>query len=232
MKLIIYIVICLMCISLAHAAAITGSIYDFSLNKAKDVIVEIDTSPNQKYIAKDGTYNFNVPLGNYTITAKVYSDNLLDATASENISVTDNEEYNLDLILFPYLGEDEELISDIDTEKDFISLPETNFEKESGEKSYVWWFVGISLLAFAAIISIILFSRKPRKTETLISVTQDLQGLIEIIRKEGGRTTQKQIRKHLPLSEAKISLMIAELEEKGIIEKLKKGRGNIIILKR
>ncbi|MEK6827817.1 MAG: hypothetical protein AABX78_00550, partial [Nanoarchaeota archaeon] len=60
----------------------------------------------------------------------------------------------------------------------------------------------------------------------------DLEHLIKIIKKEDGRTTQKDIRKQIPLSEAKISLMIAELEHKGIIEKIKKGRGNIIILKR
>ena len=59
-----------------------------------------------------------------------------------------------------------------------------------------------------------------------------MEHLIKIIKREGGRTTQKYIRKQIPLSEAKISLMIAELEHKGIIEKIKKGRGNIIILKR
>ena len=58
------------------------------------------------------------------------------------------------------------------------------------------------------------------------------EDFLEIIKKEGGRTTQKDIRKEIPLSEAKTSLMIAELEHKGIIEKIKKGRGNIIILKK
>ena len=53
-----------------------------------------------------------------------------------------------------------------------------------------------------------------------------------MIRKEGGRATQKDIRKQIPLSEAKISLMLAELEHKGVVEKIKKGRGNIIILKK
>ena len=60
----------------------------------------------------------------------------------------------------------------------------------------------------------------------------DLEDIIKIIKIEGGRTTQKHIRKQIPLSEAKISLMIDELEHKGIIEKIKKGRGNIIILKK
>ena len=59
-----------------------------------------------------------------------------------------------------------------------------------------------------------------------------MEQIIKIIKREGSRTTQKEIRKQIPLSEAKISLMIAELEHKGIIEKIKKGRGNIIILKK
>ena len=59
-----------------------------------------------------------------------------------------------------------------------------------------------------------------------------LKQITDIVKKEGGRATQKDIRKQIPLSEAKISLMIAELEHKGIIEKIKKGRGNILILKK
>jgi len=53
---------------------------------------------------------------------------------------------------------------------------------------------------------------------------------MDIIKKEDGRTTQKEIRKQLPLSEAKVSLIITELEEKGVVKKIKKGRGNVIIL--
>ena len=58
----------------------------------------------------------------------------------------------------------------------------------------------------------------------------DTEIILEILEKEGGRATQKEIRKHIPLSEAKISLMIAELEHQGKVKKVKKGRGNIIIL--
>lgn len=49
--------------------------------------------------------------------------------------------------------------------------------------------------------------------------------------KSNKRITQKEIRKEVPLSEAKISLIISEMEHKGIIEKIKKGRGNIIVMK-
>jgi len=60
---------------------------------------------------------------------------------------------------------------------------------------------------------------------------EQLEKLVEYIKTEGGRVTQKDIRKKFPFSEAKISLMIAELEDKGVLKKIKRGRGNIIILK-
>ncbi|MBW3003954.1 hypothetical protein KY337_05290, partial [Candidatus Woesearchaeota archaeon] len=55
--------------------------------------------------------------------------------------------------------------------------------------------------------------------------------VLEFIKQREGRVTQKEIRKEFPSSEAKISLVLTELQQKGRIEKIKKGRGNIIILK-
>jgi len=52
--------------------------------------------------------------------------------------------------------------------------------------------------------------------------------VLNLIMKEK-RTTQKEIRKQVPLSEAKISLIISELESEQKIRKIKKGRGNILI---
>ena len=239
----IFLVLTILCAGTSYAALISGDIYDISLEKAKDVIIEIDTSPKQKFISKDGSYNFNVLIGNYSITAGMYSDNLLEAFASENISITSEGEYRLDLIIFPYLGADEELGLYLG-----ISVPEKLFEEDyyapdKEKKNWIW--VTVILILVILILAITAFfifqTRKSglKKEEikaeqaggTLISVTKDLQDLIDIIKKEGGRTTQKEIRKHIPLSEAKISLMISELEDKGIIKKIKKGRGNIIILK-
>jgi uncharacterized membrane protein len=61
-------------------------------------------------------------------------------------------------------------------------------------------------------------------------LTHSLDGIITFIKREGGRTTQKDIRKAFPLSEAKISLMVSDLEEQGKIKKIRKGRGNVIVL--
>jgi len=42
--------------------------------------------------------------------------------------------------------------------------------------------------------------------------------------------TQLELRKPLPYSEVKISLIASELEDAGLLRKVKKGRGNILIL--
>jgi len=63
-----------------------------------------------------------------------------------------------------------------------------------------------------------------------VTLPDDLREVIRIIEKNGGRITQLDLRKALPYSEAKVSLMITDLENRGIIKKIKKGRGNIIIL--
>ena len=59
---------------------------------------------------------------------------------------------------------------------------------------------------------------------------EDLNNIYNIIKKEK-RITQKELRKDSILSEAKISLIITQLEKENKIQKIKKGRINIIILK-
>jgi uncharacterized membrane protein len=60
----------------------------------------------------------------------------------------------------------------------------------------------------------------------------ELHELHNIISKKGGIVTQKDLRKEVIYGEAKVSLMIADLEDRGLIQKIKKGRTNIIILEK
>lgn len=62
-------------------------------------------------------------------------------------------------------------------------------------------------------------------------IPDDLKEVIEILKSKGGRATQKELRKKTGYSEAKMSLIITDLERRGFVEKVKKGRGNIIFLK-
>jgi len=59
----------------------------------------------------------------------------------------------------------------------------------------------------------------------------DLQEIMDVIRGQGGRITQKDLRSKLKYSEGKVSLMLADLERRELIEKFKRGRGNVVILR-
>jgi uncharacterized membrane protein len=59
----------------------------------------------------------------------------------------------------------------------------------------------------------------------------DLQEVMNIIRGQGGRITQKDLRSKLKYSEGKVSLILADLERRELIEKFKRGRGNVVILR-
>lgn len=56
----------------------------------------------------------------------------------------------------------------------------------------------------------------------------DLKEIMDLIRANGNRITQRELRKKSPYSESKVSLMLSDLEERGLVEKFKRGRGNII----
>ena len=58
----------------------------------------------------------------------------------------------------------------------------------------------------------------------------DLHEVLGVIRGHKGRITQKDLRSRLEYSEVKVSLMLSELEKRGLIKKLKNGRENIVIL--
>jgi len=222
----------LLMVNTALGANIHGSIYDLSLNKMGNVVVEINTAPKQFYVSKNGTYSFIVPIGSYKVKAQHYESSLLVSSTSENITVKNAGDYILDLVLFPIINEEELLEDELKVQKG--NLYRNNF---------------IVFLVIILVVSSILFyfynKKKAVKKDKLKKVVEEekkvaesdfygegiLDKVIEIIKEEGGRTTQKDIRKKIPLSEAKISLVIAELEANDKIRKIRKGRGNIIILK-
>jgi uncharacterized membrane protein len=57
----------------------------------------------------------------------------------------------------------------------------------------------------------------------------ELFELYNIISKKGGTISQKDLRKEVIYGEAKVSIMTANLEDMGLIKKIKKGRYNIIL---
>jgi hypothetical protein len=59
-------------------------------------------------------------------------------------------------------------------------------------------------------------------------ITIEESMIIESIQMKGGSCSQKELYRHLDISESKLSLVLGGLEEKGIISRVRKGRENIV----
>ena len=222
---ILFLLIVLISASAVNAATIYGTVYDLSLSKITNAEVEINSSPKQLMVAVNGTYSFEVPNGFYLIAAKQFQKKSIVSSAAENVTVKQEGSYVIDLILFPELSSG---FSEADTVEINESFLDTSIQKKY---SVIPLIIAIFIIALIGLYYLFIKKKKINRREEFTD-DDELRKLINIIKKEGGRATQKDIRKQIPLSEAKISLMIAELEHKGVVEKIKKGRGNIIILKK
>jgi len=218
-----FIFVFVLLVDVCSATTIHGTVYDESLRPVKDTVVEVNSVPLQRFIAKDGTYSFNLNPGNYIITAKY--DGLM---ARESISIEDDSgDYVIDLFLFPTFEEEEELLNETDFDIGNLYPDEISYTA----------LIAV-ILVVVALVLFFLFKSKLFKKKSRVEGKEekrevdDLDKVVDFIKQEGGRVTQKDIRKKFPLSEAKISLVISELEHKGLIEKIKKGRGNIVVLKK
>ncbi|MEM4472689.1 MAG: MarR family transcriptional regulator [Archaeoglobaceae archaeon] len=188
----------------AIADSIYGVVYRWDTLEPTEAIVTIRNGVEQKMVTLNGSYYFEVKPGNYTIFAKIG-----DLIALENVSVEGNVRF--DLILFPEL-------------KLYEEVPQMPVVEEDHS-------LFVAILSLSGILAIYFLKKnklKKRKEEIL---PEDLKVVIDVIKANGGRITQKDLRKRLGFSEAKMSLIIADLEKRGLIEKVKKGRGNIIFLK-
>lgn len=225
MKKLLMILFFLISLNSVFAANIQGNIYDIDLNKLENSILIINTKPEQTIVLRESSYALDIPKGNYKIKAFYYENGFLEAYVEEELSVYDEGNYTLDLILFPSLAEED------------ILFNQSNFEFESGvglEKTIPTLF---GIVIALAIILFFIFKFRKRSIKgnlekELGSKLDDilLTNVLDVIKKNDGRTTQKAIRKELKISEAKLSLILSQLENEGKIKKIKKGRGNIIVL--
>ncbi|MBU1199314.1 MAG: hypothetical protein KKF46_04295 [Nanoarchaeota archaeon] len=212
-------------------ATIHGKVFDYSLRGVENSVVTISTVPEQVVVSTDGTYSFNVANGNYKISAVLKDENNnIVFFVKDNISIIDDGDYVKDLILFPY-----EQLDELDLEDDFEQdLKEEDSKTDEQIPTGTRILISIGLIIILAAIIWLSVKDKVKKKKSkpintdLPDEIDDLSGLLAFIKKHK-RVTQKDIRKQFPMSEAKISLMISDLESQGKIKKIKKGRGNIVV---
>ncbi|TFH04049.1 MAG: winged helix-turn-helix transcriptional regulator [Methanosarcina sp.] len=365
----------LMCVQgNALAATIHGTVYEwYSFKPLENSVVEINSTPEQYFVATDAEYSFNLTPGNYLITANYFEEDTIVYTTEEEVIVSDEGEYVHDLLLFPTYQED--LLDQGDFENVDLDFEEAEPQSQASSQNKV--SSQNTVLTFALLVLCILllagyFVKKgkrkppekvagsPGKTGNLnaselnaselnaselnaselnaselnaselnaselnaselnaselnvsepenftieaetsghsepgkagsikvsetdyeppaslnveertgnlseaempvqqnvklpdysklsipseeefdslspgdlknseASLPDDLKEIMNLIRANGNRITQRELRKKSPYSESKVSLMLSDLEERGLVEKFKRGRGNII----
>ena len=280
----------------ATAAKIHGTVYEwYTFKPLNNSVVEINSTPEQNFIATDSQYSFNLTPGTYTITANYLEGNRIVYTATEEVVITDEGEYVHDLLLFPpsneellnqdefeapvldyeetkffhikyflkksldkpadihfpeenrqpYLLEPEKPVKDaifsqeakIDTAENVIKNLKTNSAQPNLESEEIPKTGGVLQQRNGSAEEAqdsFLNEEEPGKSSSRsskhskINLPDDLKELLELVYASGNRISQRELRKKSPYSESKVSLMLSDLEERGLIEKFKRGRGNII----
>lgn len=230
----------------ADMATVHGVIYEWGTFEPLDnVIVEVNSTPPQSMLARYGLYSFNLLPGDYVISASYYRNSTLVRYTQEEITITGSGDYVIDLILLPAY-DDEGL-----DEAEFTELDElADLAEDEDINSFSYGTLSLLILtalAFAAGTYLLSVRRKARPVqaedeihyadETIpdmdagyAALPDDLREMVSVISRNGGRITQKDLRGALKHSEAKVSLMISDLEDRGIVRKFKKGRGNVVFL--
>jgi uncharacterized membrane protein len=223
-KLFFIALVFLINMNVALGATLHGIIYDTSLNTLEDVVVEVNSVPKQTYVSKDGSYSFTLPAGDYVIKA-TYHSKADRFVAEEELTIKDDGDYVVDLILFPDISEEAELLNEN------VDIAGIDFEEKADN---LWLYILAIAMIILAVFWIVYSKKKSvaKEEEAVKELTDEAGKIIDFIKRNDGRVTQKEIRKNFAASEAKISLMVSELERRGKIKKIETSKGNIIILKK
>ncbi|MCL7413511.1 MAG: hypothetical protein M8353_07855 [ANME-2 cluster archaeon] len=241
---------------MASATTIHGIVYEWSTFEPLDnALVEVNSTPAQFRVAASGVYSFNLPPGEYLIKTRYYTNNALEYYAEDNITVTDMYgDYVFDILVFPWQNEGEDFpdedIGNITYDVENNNLPVFDWTYSATALLVLLFVAAVTYYHYrvrtgneeleAARGATLLRPVEPvvdpaaeqlesgtPETETL---PDDLNEILEIVRRAGGRVTQKELRNKLRCSEAKVSLMVTDLEDRGLVRKVKQGRGNVILL--
>lgn len=236
-------------VSAETTATVHGEIYNWeTFEPVENVIVTVNSTPKQSIVAEYGVYTFNLYPGNYQITAKSYNNGSLAYQVQENMTIKSGGNYSLDLLLMPVYNQ--ELLNDTESSQITESLAnESNLINRGEDETSPVIYLVPAIVVLMAVLFFIGFRKYNHRQNEIMDepslssnrsyeideesletnpLPDDLQKVFDVVKANGGRITQKDLRNRLKYSEAKISLMISDLEERGYVEKFKKGRGNIV----
>jgi uncharacterized membrane protein len=194
--------------ALSSAAYVHGSIYQENLEPLNKTIIRVDGPFTYQTVSDKSNYSFYLPPGEYKLSAQTTDD---PSSYAETTILVGGTNQQVDLVLKPSFQ-----LSDL--------LPFT-----------VLLVVALALVYF--------FYLKPSKQRAVIQTRQkiepnppknpielddDAKSILRVLDSFEGRATQKEIKETIKFSDAKLSLILTELEQTGHVKKFKRGRANVI----
>lgn len=97
LKYIVFLLILIFSSSIVIGATIHGTIYDSNMDPLKQVVVKVNSTPQQRHITKYGGYHFELETGRYRIYATFGNNENEILVAEEFIEVKGTGDYIVDL---------------------------------------------------------------------------------------------------------------------------------------
>ncbi len=239
----------------AYAAQVQGKFYDTTFSTIQKALVTINTTPEEKQVFSEN-YSFSVTSGSYHINAVAYVSGRR-LVAEENFTIAEKHSersIHRDLIFFPDLDEEYERIAENKSESSDL---EGLYKSQSISPLTIIFLALWIVIVIVIVYSFTRIKKQTSEDEDVESETDitkdtvhdELRKLRETISSKSASTqnlkpetqqlydyihnnhqvSQRELRKEFPMSDAKLSLVVTELEDKGLIKKIKRGRGNVLI---
>lgn len=196
-------------LSVSHAAYVYGDVYQMNLEKLNKTVIRVEGPFSYQLVTNKTNYSIFLSDGEYRISASTFDETgKLIFYTDEKVNVGSNDQ-KVDLVLRP-----------------------TNTFDYS------------SYLIFLAIMSIVFiwanknlvprsgatkeFNHEKPLVDGKLELDDETKAVLHMLDGFEGRATQKELKEALNFSDAKLSLILTELEHFGHIKKFKRGRANII----
>ncbi|MFH1256203.1 MAG: hypothetical protein V1494_02825 [Candidatus Diapherotrites archaeon] len=149
------------------AATITGTVFDAeTLEPAQNAIVSINSKPVQTMVAKDARFSFNVPEGTYSINASLFENGFLVADDEQQVRISSDGNFVIDLVLFPVLDSDlnlSEFLDDLGNDFNETDLSDLGSgAPDAGEDENLLYF---GMFAALVVMAVAFFLEKKKKKE-------------------------------------------------------------------
>jgi uncharacterized membrane protein len=204
-----------------------GDIYEGDrLTRLDNVLIKV-SGPSSSQFLTNKTYSLDLERGNYTIKATHYTEGKIDYISEERVSY-DGAAKKFDLLLIP------NDLFELTPKQNSTANQTQSIPKESQIMKTEYLIIGAMGIGTLAIIAAVLFVYSKRKKtmqntkDELPPLKQEEREVLKIISENEGKIYQKELREILNYSEAKMSILIGELEKRGEISREKIGRDNLL----